>query len=580
MSQSSRLLTGLALGLAALASGQAFREKVRVGLVTVRLDVRGRDGRSVQDLKQAEVKLLVDGKPVPIDGLDPIALGAAARQGIAPAPASAPAPQTAPAVPSAAAQPVAKVAVYLAVLLDETATNSLDRRDVHRQIESFLDKLPADTNVMLERFDGRLRIECPWTTDKAALLAAAKKIAKRTFDSRMPSPNGLADEIRSGRKPRDVESQIDLASRRSFDGILQALLQFPDIAGRRGLAFISDGTPMMSPFDLSLMLAGASAGARDSASLRAEALRKKEHDEQGARDIERQLDDQALSTFTVFSAGSNATWIQRMAAITRKAVELDIAFYPVDSEAIERGTNPGTSSKWPGRSMPGLTGGAAVPVNSSGMSARVAVAQSMEALAQATGGQAVLVPNQFAERLDAVAADRVDGYELTFRDPTPGDSRFHKIEIQVDRPGAKVSYRRGYRIRSEEERILDAITANLHASPRENPLNAKLSLEVVRKEGGRDIVGMLVEFPQPPEAPGRAEPEREVRIWAICSDDDGNRAKPISRAGLARRGEGFDAAAYAHGLQLALPPGPYTWSAAVQDVATGLISYLVVRKDL
>jgi hypothetical protein len=327
------------------------------------------------------------------------------------------------------------------------------------------------------------------------------------------------------------------------------------------------------------MLAGANAGARDSASMRAESLRRNEN-EQGAKDIERQLNDEALSTFSVFSAGSNATWSQRMAVITRKAVELDIAFFPVDAEAIDRGTNPGTSSKWPGRSMPGVTGGAAVPVNVSGMTPRVAVAQSMNALAQATGGQAVLVPNQFADRLEAVAADRVDGYELTFRDPTPGDGRFHRIEIQVARPGATLSYRRGYRVRSDEERILDAITANLHTASGDNPLNAKLSLDVVRKESGRDIVTMVVEFPQPPEAPAAPAAERDIRIWAICSDDDGNRAKPITRSSTARRGGGLASESFADSFQLGLPPGPYTWSVAVQDVPTGLTSYLVVRKVL
>ncbi|HKF45319.1 MAG TPA: VWA domain-containing protein [Thermoanaerobaculia bacterium] len=571
------VLAALVLALAGLVSAQAFREKVRVGLIAVRLDARGRDGRTIQDLKAGEVKLLVDGNEIAIDGLEPISRGPLPTP--KPAEAAVPSAETLPAPGVPTPEPVLKASVYLAILLDETATNSLDRRDVHRQIENFLGKLPPDTNVMLQRFDGRLRTECPWTTEKAALLAAAKKISKRTFDARMPSPASLPDEIRNGRKPKDIEAQIDLAARRSFDGILQALLQFPDVAGRKGLAFISDGTPLMSPFDLSLMLAAADTGTRDSASLRAQALRAAK-EEQGAKDIEMQLSDEALSTFTVFSAGANATWNQRMAAITRKAVELDIAFYPVDSEALERGTNPGTSSKWPGRSMPGLTGGAAVPVNNSGLSARIAVGQSMDALARATGGEAVLVPNQFADRLEAVAADRVAGYELTFRDPTPGDGRFHKIEIQIARPGTTLSYRRGYRIRSDEERILDAITANLHTASGDNPLNAKLSFNVVRKEGARDIVTMVLEFPQPPEAPAAPAAERDIRIWAICSDDDGNRAKPISRSSKARRGEGLVSGSFADSFQLGLPPGPYVWSVALQDVATGLTSYLVVRKEL
>ena len=437
-------------------------------------------------------------------------------------------------------------------------------------------------HVMLERFDGHLRIECPWTADTSQLLAAAKKMSKRTFDSRMPSPAGLADEIRNGRKPKDIELEIDLASRRTFDGILQALIEFPaDVAGRKGLVFVSDGTPLMAPFDISLMLSGANAGARDSSSLRAQSLRSPtDRANEDAKQIDEQLRDEALSTLTAFGAGSNATWARRMALITKKALELDIAFYPVDSEAIERGTNPGVSSKWPGRSMPGVEGGSALPVSGSGMTARVAVTQSMSSLAETSGGEAILVPNQFSDRLGTVVAERASGYALTFRDPTPGESRFHKIEIAIERPGAKVTYRRGYRVRSDEERTLDAVIANLNLHGGENPLNLKVSFEELRKESGRNIVSMRLEYPRPPEAPGPGVSERDIEIWAICSDDEGNRAKPLNRKTKAQDLSGAKAGPYVDAIQLGLPPGPYTWSIALKDVPSGLTSYLVVKKTL
>src|SRR5690242_8946877 len=65
-------LVWLVLGVAALTSAQGIRENVRVGLVTVRLDVRGGDGRPLQDLKASEVRLRVDGREVAIEGLDRI----------------------------------------------------------------------------------------------------------------------------------------------------------------------------------------------------------------------------------------------------------------------------------------------------------------------------------------------------------------------------------------------------------------------------------------------------------------------------------------------------------------------------
>lgn len=560
------VLVSLTLGIAALASAQAFRESVRVGLVTVRLDVRGHDGRPLQDLKASEVKLRVDGKDVPIEGLDRVE---AVTSSAGPKPAesaSASAPPSAS--PEVAAPPSPDL--YLAILVDETSTNSLDRRDVHRQIESFLNgKMGPGVHLMLERFDGRLRTECPWTSDASQLLAAAKKMSKRTFDSRMPSPSALADEIRNGRKASNVELEVDMAARRSFDGIFQALLQFPaDVSGRKGLVFVSDGTPLMAPFDLSLMLAGQDAAARDHRSL--------EHGD----DLHVMLQDQALSTLSVFGASSDATWARRMAVIIRKALELDIAFYPVDSEATERGTNPGASSKWQTRAMPGVQGGAALPVSSSGMTARIAVTQSMSSMAETSGGQAILVSNQLSDRLGTVVAERASGYVLTFRDPTPGDFRFHKIEIAIERPGAKVTCRRGYRVRSDEERTLDAVVANLNMPGAENPLHAKVSFEELRKESGRNIIAMRLEYPRPPEAPGLGTGERDIQIWAICSDDEGNRAKPISRKAKAQRLSAEESGPFGDAIQLGLPPGPYTWSIALKDVPSGLTSFLVVKKVL
>src|SRR5204863_4786335 len=147
--------------------------------------------------------------------------------------------------------------------------------------------------------------ECPWTTDTTRLLEAARKMSKRTFDARMPSPSELSDEIRNGRKPKDVELQVDLAARRSFDGILQALLQFPEVPGRKGLVVVTDGTPLMAPFDLSLMLAGANVGDRDIQKLRTEG--KFAVDKATAEQIEMALRDEARSTLSVFGVASDAT---------------------------------------------------------------------------------------------------------------------------------------------------------------------------------------------------------------------------------------------------------------------------------
>lgn len=393
-----------------------------------------------------------------------------------------------------------------------------------------------------------------------------KKMQKKLSFARVPSPSDLQGEIANLRQGRDVQMQVDLAGRRTFEGVLQALVRFPEVPGKKGLVLVTDGTTLMTPYDLSLTLTSRSSDPRNSqvSDLKAHG------DEEAAKQLDSALQQEALQN--VYNAVSTSgTWAQRMAAITHKAVELDIAFYPVDSEALDRGTNPGTGSKWPSRSMPG--------VSMAQMSARVAVGQSMTALADATGGQSILAPLRMADRLGTIAQERSAGYILTFRDPAAGDGKYHTIDVSVGRPGAKLVYRRGYRVRSDDERTLDAVVAHLSEPTSDNVLKLRASFDVVGKESGRDIVQMKLEF-EPTEAPGDTSSERKIQYWAVCSDDDGNRATPIVRKSLAQRSPEAKTATFTDGMQLGLPPGPYTWSVAVRDVATNVTSYVVLHKEL
>lgn len=566
--------------IAALVLAQGVRENVQVGLVSIRVDVRDKDGKAIPDVAASELKLQVDGKDVPIEGLDRIGSSSGAAGAASVPPPSVPPP--AAAAPTAPSSVAAVSDLYMAILVDETASNSYDRRELYRQIESFLGGKRPGTHVMLQRFDGRLVTECPWTTDLDQALAAAKKMGKRMQDSRMPSPSQLREEIRQGRKAKDIQMQIDLYARRSFDAVLQALVRFPEVPGRRGLVYVTDGTPLISPFDLTMMFSDTNANSRDDRQMRADMLRAR--GETGAANaLERSLQQESLAAFSDAGAGQNTTWPKLMAQIASKALELDIAFYPVDSEDPARGTNPDASQKYPGRPMPGVVAGSSsVPVAGTGMTARVAVVETMTGLADITGGQAILVPRKAADGLSDVASRPPSEYMLSFKDPFPADSKYHKVEITLARAGARLSYRKGYRVRSEEERILDSVVAHLAEPPAGgNPLSARAEMNVVREDGGRRIVEMKLEY-TPVEAgtPGEKPAERDLDVWAVCSDGEGNRAKPIHRQVRATRTAPGSGAAYKDSFQLGLPPGPYIWSLALKDRPTGAVSYVVLKKTV
>jgi len=75
--------------------------------------------------------------------------------------------------------------------------------------------------------------------------------------------------------------------------------------------------------------------------------------------------------------------------------------------------------------------------------------QGLEALSDATGGVSVANTNDFGEGLDRVLA-RSSYYVLAYKPTEPFDGKFHKLQIKVDRPGAKVYTRVGYVAKADD----------------------------------------------------------------------------------------------------------------------------------
>ncbi|HEX8353220.1 MAG TPA: VWA domain-containing protein [Pyrinomonadaceae bacterium] len=69
--------------------------------------------------------------------------------------------------------------------------------------------------------------------------------------------------------------------------------------------------------------------------------------------------------------------------------------------------------------------------------------QGLAALAEATGGVAVVNTNNFAEGLRRVM-DRSSYYLLAYKPSEAFDGKFHRLQVKVRRPGAKVHTRVGY----------------------------------------------------------------------------------------------------------------------------------------
>src|SRR5215471_873044 len=536
---------------------QPFRERVRVGAIRISVTAQTSAGKPIRDLAAADLTLKVDGRTVPIDSLSGIATEVSSR---APAPAPVqgrPAPEPAPLV----ARPISEPA-QLAVLIDEDGTFSLDRRDVYRQLQKYLDNgSSAERSVMIARFKGpKVEVLSSWTQDLQNSRAALKELTAHPRAQKIASPYEgpfLHKEVDAS-----LQKEILFARDNLFGAVLLMLAAFPPAPARRTLLLVSGGMALLSPEDFAAIRGTANfAGA--------EAQRGRMQ----FPDLDREI-DLARRGFEVWTNAQRRDWHAQLADVMAKAQENNIALVSVAAEAFERGTNPtaesnllGPSTKWATRPMPG----AGAP-GSSGLSPRLGVGQTMTTMALQTGGEAILQPTQTAQRL--AGQEVAEPYVLTFRDPFPDDHRHHRLEILAIRPEVILRYRRGYRTPTDEEETLDGVMARLVGpSPPSNPLSE--TARISRSDSSTAPLRLHVEFEPPQERGIEADETRPVQILFANVDDAGGRSEPAKWDGDARRvGTGK---IFAADVDLRTPNRTYRWSIAVRDGPTGLVSYVVTE---
>ena len=533
-SRRAALVAALALaGLAAPAvRAQVVREKVAVDVITIRLTARDASGASVDDLTSADLALRVDGRAVPIDTLTQPSRASTSGD---------------PSDPESAAAPK-RIRTF--IFIEEGATLTIDRRVVSEELERLLGTETSSyrRDVMVGRFDGSgLVITCPWTSQPDRAISALRQLREKPSFNRMPTASGAAG---SGTPIIWYQTYGE----HLHQALLEALAAFPEDPADRQLLIVSGGTALMRPADLEACLRCEMSPA-ERARLR---LLDSDLSRAHAREIER-------ATFALWSRAVNpAGDVLTMSDVVAKAIERDVAMIPVAAEATHRGVELGIESR--GHSPAVLAAG------DGRMTPRTSVAQAMTEIAEGTGSQPILVPGRAGDHLTRIESRPT--YTLTFRDPA-GDHRYHLIEIASRRPGVTVGHRRGYRLPSEDERMLDAAVARLvdpSPGPGTDPLSVRAVLSAEEPSGGKTAL-LSVRIEPPRETAPAAR--RAVSFVGVGEDRDGQRTEPISWSGTAHAMDDAPGV-YAFSTKLGARPEDFRWSLAVRDEDTGLTSFVVV----
>jgi hypothetical protein len=201
----------------------------------------------------------------------------------------------------------------------------------------------------------------------------------------------------------------------------------------------------------------------------------------------------------------------------------------------------------------------------------------MEFVADETGGKALLSRGGFGDEVTRVIERRTDGYLLTFRDPT-GDHVDHEIRLESARPGLQLAYRRSYRVRPPQDRLLDDAEDALVERRNDNRLGARVEIERVSRDGKQVVARLRVLYPAVAGVP--IEPPPTVQIAGAVLSGEGYRSRPFQD-----EGPGFWLLQGEHRIlsrviELKIRPGDYIWGLAIRDVGSGETSYLTFQKTL
>jgi len=532
-------------------SGDQAPLRVVSRVVQVDAVVTDSKGAPITDLTLKDFKILDTGKEQRVSHLE-IADGRAPK-----APAAA-ATETFRFTNRIPVNPVARAPVLYVVLFDGLNTQVTDQAYAREHIVRFLNSVRPGELVAIYILGSSLRVAHDFTTDLAALRRTAERLANPTllFDTTpldiAPSPEAAFAEFASISEKRFEVTLIQNRVRytlRALEAIARRLESAP---GRKNLLWVS------AAFPLALGLQNP-----DTTYARLDLMRG--FTEDLSRTL-RAVNDANIAIYPIDSRGLMASF-QEGSRLPKEAQEGG----PLTQ--IRRGSV--------GKSSTGAGADSAAPstqVNNPFETREVDRTQyTMREMADLTGGRAFYNTNDLAGALHEAMQDSQFTYVLGYSPQhNQWDGRFHEIKVEVNRPGARVRFRRGYFATPEasmdaeaaQGALTDAAQAPLPASAVEmdarfekNPTGKDFcvmrlrvspqNVSLVRTgEAYTGVVDLLIELA---DAQGQ-------RLWA-----DGQRVslklKPETYARITRDGLLFT-------IRIPAKAGATEIRAAVQDGAT------------
>jgi VWFA-related protein len=506
-------------------------EVIDVRVVNVEVVATDKRGKRVAGLKPEELRLKVDGQPVPIDYFTEVSGGRVANPAPA-APGAAAAPALAP-----GAEPGSVIGNRYLVFIDDLFSIQRQRNDVLKSLKRDLSRLgPRDSMSIVAWEGGRLIRISPWSSSREEIGQA--------LDRAMARPTrGLGEQLRLKRVLEDDKflAQALWAQETQLNDTVDPVLD--NLIGP---------TPGLS-------LAEAAYGATlaqqiGNASLAVASAMRGSGAEPGRKVLLLLAGGWPFTIEGYVHAGRPVTLAETLPltqlslhALADTANLLGYTIYPIDVPGMTATTgdirdNPMEAHT--GAFAPTNPQRAETPTSTtvnpplspfpssftriSGMGREQELDATLLFLARETGGRPLLNGNRKLGLANADEDTRAY-YWLGFTPPWRRDSRGHRIEVEVLRPGVEVRARRGYLdLSPQTETMMKVESALLFGDlPEAEPLAIHLGTPARKSPKGR-----ITEIPVTLDIPasvltmlpdqGRYAGQADLRLAAL--DDQGNQS--------------------------------------------------------
>ena len=428
------LLLGSLFALSAEAQDQSlptFREAVEVHVMDLDVVVTDSNRRPVPDLTRGDFSVRVDGKPVPIDYFARIEEGTIHAPDLASAP-----PERVLAEYRKGGD--AYVPRHFLIYVDVGHMSPGNRGRALEALRDLVTRFgPGDTGRIV-LFDRHSKDLTPWTASKESLLAGL---------SRLESGVGMSRLMTEQQTLRDIDSTFRISSRISLarnyaeqeraevrsmlNDMATQVTTLTALPGKKAFLYVSGGFETQPGFAMTQYAAG-----------------------------------RFTTTLAVFDVRNLSTELD---LLVKRANASDVTFYTVDARGlVPEGTS--ASNDDPLASRPGVS-----------FIAREDSQTGMKTLAHDTGGIALVNSNDFQRGLSRIYQDTSTYYSVGVNLSKLPATGYRDVRVDVSRPGMTVRARRGFAVRSGDQRARDVTMAALRTNVEYHGIPVTLRLAPAQK---------------------------------------------------------------------------------------------------